>query len=62
MPKQNWDRIKQQYFESQIEEVREFLKVGTGLGSTWVVSSTTIDKQTSGWGIEKKEYKKVEFL
>lgn len=54
MSKPNWDKIKQEFLESDIEEAREFLRINYG---SIAVSERTIDNRTKGWRDKRKEFK-----
>lgn len=55
MSKINWGKIKQDYFDSEIIEVRDFMRSSCGLVA---VAERTIDNRTKGWRIEKEELSK----
>lgn len=63
MPKSKikWLEIKQKYFESEIEEVREFLTKHQLNTNQTPISENTLKQNTKGWRKEKLEYKKKIF-
>lgn len=61
MPKTkiNWSTLKQEYFKSELIEIKEFFQTGFNKGSIRVVSSSTIELNTRGWRTEKENYLKT---